>query len=117
MSEASELQAVDGASVYEDVVPALSELKTMGIRLVIASSLSGAAVMRFLEKRALGDFFDGVWTRDNAGGVKAVPLQRAIAGASLHPERAMVLTDTAEGFEAAKSVGCQAILSMNDPLA
>src|SRR6266446_5408345 len=110
-----EIQAADSASVYEDVVPALSELKTMGIRLVIASSLSGAAILRFLGKHSLGDFFDGVWTRDNAGGVKAAPLQRAISGASLNPERAIFLTDTAEGLTAAKGAGVQSILMMNDP--
>jgi phosphoglycolate phosphatase-like HAD superfamily hydrolase len=114
-SEALELQAVDSASVYEDVEPALAELKAMGVRLIIASSLSGAAVARFFEKCPPGNFFDSVWTRDNAGGVKAVPLQRAIAGASLDPERVMYPTDTAEGLKAAKSAGVQAVLMMNDP--
>src|ERR1700752_5111628 len=40
MVEALELQAVEGASVYEDVIPALSELKAMGTKLFITSSLS-----------------------------------------------------------------------------
>src|ERR1700729_3045970 len=41
-----ELQAVDGALVYDDVMPSLAELKGMGIKLFIASSLSNAAVER-----------------------------------------------------------------------
>src|SRR5438034_11127515 len=52
--EALELQAVETASLYEDVAPALSELQNMGINLVMASSLSKAAVTRFIEKSEIG---------------------------------------------------------------
>jgi beta-phosphoglucomutase-like phosphatase (HAD superfamily) len=113
--EALEIQAVDGASVYEDVLPALSELKAMGIELFIASSLSDTAIARFLEKCASSEFFSAVWSRDNAGGIKAEPLASALAGASLKPEQAMFLTDTAEGLKVARSVGVNSILMMNDP--
>src|SRR5579863_8567819 len=40
VEEAFELKAVDGATMYEDVLPALAELHAMGIRRFIASSLS-----------------------------------------------------------------------------
>jgi phosphoglycolate phosphatase-like HAD superfamily hydrolase len=115
MPEALEFQAVDGASVYEDVAPALSELKAMGIRLLIASSLSEAAIARFLEQGCMQDLFSAVWGRDNAGGIKAAPLAGAIAGASLNPKHTMFLTDTAEGLKVAKSLGVTSILMMNDP--
>src|SRR5262245_12389540 len=69
--EALEIQAVEGASVYEDVQPALSALSAMGVRLFIASSLSDAALTCFLESYSLRDFFSAVWNRDNARGVKA----------------------------------------------
>src|SRR5215471_15719678 len=45
--EALEIQAVDAASVYEDVVPALEELQGMGVKLLITSSLSEAALNHF----------------------------------------------------------------------
>src|SRR2546425_3574216 len=64
---ALELQAVGGSTLYEDVVPALSELKALGMTQIIASSLSTDAVNRFLEKFSLSEFFSDVWTRDNAG--------------------------------------------------
>src|SRR5580693_5831763 len=48
--EALEVQAVDGAVIYDDVLPALAELKAMGVKLFIASSLSHVAVTRFLAK-------------------------------------------------------------------
>jgi FMN phosphatase YigB (HAD superfamily) len=113
VEEAFELKAVDGSTIYEDVLPALAELQAMGIRRLIASSLSNAAITRFLE--AFPHNFDGVWSRDNAGGIKAAPLTRALQGACLRPEQTMFLTDTAEGLNVAASVGVNAILMMNDP--
>ena len=43
IAEALEVQAVDAASIYEDVAPALAELRSMGIRLIVATSLSRKA--------------------------------------------------------------------------
>jgi phosphoglycolate phosphatase-like HAD superfamily hydrolase len=113
--EALEVQAVEAATVYEDVLPALSELKAMGIELFIASSLSNPAIARFVEKCSPGDLFSAVWNRDNAGGIKAAPIAAALEGASLNPAQVMFLTDTAEGLKVAKSVGVNSILMMNDP--
>jgi beta-phosphoglucomutase-like phosphatase (HAD superfamily) len=115
MVESFEVQAVDGASVYDDVVPALSELKAMGTQLLLASSLSNAAVTHFLERWMPPETFSAVWSRDNAGGIKTLPLRSALECASLSPERTIFLTDTAEGLKAAKSVGVHSILMMNDP--
>jgi phosphoglycolate phosphatase-like HAD superfamily hydrolase len=114
-AEALELEAVNASSIYEDTVPALAELKAMGVHLSIASSLSEAAVARFLEKHSLGGFFAGVWSRGNAGGVKAAPLVRALRGTSLQPANVMFLTDTVEGIKVARTAGVHPILMMNDP--
>jgi len=115
LMEALEIQAVNAASVYEDTVPALRELKAMGVHLAIASSLSDAAITCFVERHSLGEFFAGIWNRDNAGGIKAVPLVRAVRGASLSPENAIFLTDTVEGIKVARAAGVHPILMMNDP--
>lgn len=114
LAESLELRAVDSVQLYEDVVSALSELKAMGIELLIASSLSAAAVSRFLEKFSLGDFFSAVWTRDNAGGVKAAPLAEAIRSTSFQPEHVMSLVDTIDGLEVSKELGANSILMIND---
>ena len=111
--EALEMEAVNGASIYEDVLPALDELQEMGIQRFLASSLSSAAITRFLER--CPHEFDAVWSRHNSGGIKAAPLKAAIRGASLKPEHAMFLTDTLEGLNVAKSLGINSILMMNDP--
>jgi len=120
IAEALEAEAVAAASIYEDVLPVLSELRTMGIRLFIASSLSRSSVTSFIERCSLGEFLSGVWTRDDrlqgaAGGVKAAPLLAALAGTSLAPGKAMFLTDTVEGIKAARGAGVHPILMMNDP--
>jgi len=111
--EALELDAAEAASLYEDVIPALSELQAMHIQLVVASSLSQAAVSRFLEKSAAARFFSAVWTRTNCGGIKTAPLAAALQGLQLR--RAAYLTDTAEGLKTADAAGVRSILMMNDP--
>jgi phosphoglycolate phosphatase-like HAD superfamily hydrolase len=114
LAERLELQAVEQVELYEDASPALSDLKAMGIELLIASSLSTAAVSRFLEKFSLENFFSALWTRDNAGGVKAVPLARAIESASLRPAEVMCLVDSIDSIDVAKEVGANSILMIND---
>jgi phosphoglycolate phosphatase-like HAD superfamily hydrolase len=110
-----EVEAVERASLYEDVIPALAELKAMGIQLFIASSLSSAAIARFLEKGLLHEYISSGWSRDSAKGTKAAPLRSALNGACFEAPRAMFLTDTAEGLKVAESVGVNPILMMNDP--
>lgn len=114
-AEDLELQAVEKAHLYEDVAPALAALQAMNITLLVASSLSATAVSRFLEKFSLRDFFSGVWTRDNAGGVEAAPLVKAMESASLQPEHVMSLVDTAASLMVTKQVGANAILMIDDP--
>jgi FMN phosphatase YigB (HAD superfamily) len=111
--EALEMAAVDSAVIYQDVIPALSELKAMGVQRFIATSLSNTATARFLER--CPHEFDAIFTSDNSGGIKAAPLARALKAASLRPENAMFLTDTTEGLKVARAVGVHPILMMNDP--
>jgi phosphoglycolate phosphatase-like HAD superfamily hydrolase len=113
--ETLEVQAVESLDAYEDVVPALAELKTMGLQLFLTSSLSRTAITRFVERFGLGEFFSTVWSRDNAGGVKSVPLARALGATTLKPAEVIFLTDALEGLKAATTVGVPPILMMNDP--
>lgn len=114
IAEALELRAVERVQVYEDVGPALAELQSMDVALVVASSLSAPAIARFLDKFALNDYFSAVWSRDNAGGIKAGPLVQAIQSASCPPDQIMVLVDTTDSIDVAKEVGANAILMIND---
>jgi phosphoglycolate phosphatase-like HAD superfamily hydrolase len=112
--ERLELRAVERVELYEDVAPSLAELKAMSVTLVIASSLSGPAVSRFLDKFSLNGFFSSVWTRDNAEGVKTVPLAKALESTAVRPEHVMLLVDTVDSLEAAKAVGANSMLMIND---
>ena len=112
--EQMELEAVEEVEIYEDVLPALTELRTMNISLLMASSLSGAAVNRFLEKFSLQTFFPSAWSRDTAAGVKAAPMIKALAGSALPPGQVMALVDTAGGVAVAKAIGVNAILMINE---
>jgi beta-phosphoglucomutase-like phosphatase (HAD superfamily) len=114
LAEELEVRAVDQVEIYEDVVPALSELTEMNIQLFLASSLSGAAVNRFLERFPLRQFFSAIWDRDSAGGVKAAPLAKAMRTASLQPQHVITLADTMEGLGVARELGANSMLMIND---
>ena len=112
IAEQLELQAVERTQLYEDVAPALAALQAMDVTLLVASSLSATAANRFLEKFSLAPYFSGVWSRDNAGGVKGAPLRKAIAG--VQPEHVLCLVDTEDGIELARDVGVNSMLMFND---
>src|SRR5258708_7420071 len=78
-----ELAAVEHADLYEDARPCLAELKALGVATVLVSSLSRAAVARFIERHALADLLAGAVTRDEAGGVMAKVPRAAIAHGGL----------------------------------
>jgi beta-phosphoglucomutase-like phosphatase (HAD superfamily) len=113
IAETMELEAVAQATLYEDVCPMLGELKSMGVSVSIATSLSRAAVREFINRNSLGDLLMGTCSRDDVGGVKSAPLVHALG--SNPPEQAIFLADTVEGIKAARTAGVLPILMMNDP--
>jgi phosphoglycolate phosphatase-like HAD superfamily hydrolase len=100
---------------YDDAAPALAELKTLGITLMAASTLSRDALTRFLDLAGLTRFFDDVRSTDSTGGNRARALEDALMAASIAPDRALYITDSAEGLLAARQAGVHGILMMNDP--
>jgi hypothetical protein len=81
------VETAGDAAVFEDVIPALTELKAMGIELFL--------VERFNAENGLADFFSDAW--------------------SASPERTIYLTAGAEGIRAARALGVSPVLMMNDP--
>jgi FMN phosphatase YigB (HAD superfamily) len=112
--EELELAAVAHADLYEDARPSLAELKALGVATVLVSSLSRAAVTRFIERHALTDLLAGAVTRDEAGGVMGKVLRAVVDQARLVPAQVMALADTAEGLATAKQLGLNAMLMIND---
>ena len=109
-----ELQAVEHAELYEDVRFCLEELKSLGVAAFLVSSLSRAAMARFIERQALADLIAGSVTRDEAGGMKDKVLRFAIDQAGLDPAHVMALADTAQALEMTKRLGLNAMLMIND---
>ena len=109
-----EVAAVEHADLYEDALPALAELKSLGVATVLASSLSRAAVTHFIERHALADLLAGAVTRDEAGGVMGKVLSAVTQKAQLAPSHVMALADTAQGLAIAKQLGVNAMLMIND---
>jgi beta-phosphoglucomutase-like phosphatase (HAD superfamily) len=114
LAEELEVQAVNQVELYEDVLPALSELQGMKIQLLVTSSLSGAAMSRFLERFPVRGFFSAIWDRASAGGVKAIPLAKAMETASLQPGHVIALMDTMEGLGVARALRINSMLMIND---
>src|SRR5438132_3256306 len=100
-----ELQAVETASVYEDVVPALAELGAMRINLVMASSLSRAAATRFIERAALNGMFTVVSNRVREEEVRDFPLRKSLTTDCRVLDHGSFLTDTADGLQVATGLG------------
>jgi beta-phosphoglucomutase-like phosphatase (HAD superfamily) len=115
MMDAAELEAVDGAFLYDDAGPALAELSGLGVRLIVASSLSEGALTRFLDRTTFRALFQDRWSRDAAGGVADAVLRRAVTSGAFAPDRVLFLADTEAGLGAAARAGVRAILMMNDP--
>jgi beta-phosphoglucomutase-like phosphatase (HAD superfamily) len=110
-----EREAASNAHIYEDVLPALKQLAEMDLKLLLASSLSSAALEHFRERLAPAHIsFASVTSRDDAHAVKAGVLAQAIHSASLDPGRTIFLTDTLEGIRTAKEAGVHPVLMMND---
>jgi phosphoglycolate phosphatase-like HAD superfamily hydrolase len=112
--EALELQAVEAADLYPDVPACLAELRQLGVAAYLVSSLSRPAVRRFLERFSLAQSFAGSVARADAGGVAAMPVRHVLAQAGLEAGRTMLLVDTAEMLELAKTLGLKAVLMIND---
>jgi len=112
---ALETQAAAEAKLYEDVRPMLEELGSMGVGVFLTTSLSRAAAMSFLESNGLERSFADVATRDDASGVKLIPLRTVLHGSGIAPDNAIFLTDTVEGIKTARGAGVHPILMMNDP--
>ncbi|HKE82445.1 MAG TPA: HAD family hydrolase [Vicinamibacterales bacterium] len=103
------------APPYDDAVPALTELKALGLTLIAASSLPHDELTSFLDSSGLRGFFDGVSSAESTAGDRGVMLREALASAQIAPDHALFITDSADGLAAARAAGVHGVLMMNDP--
>jgi FMN phosphatase YigB (HAD superfamily) len=109
-----EVAAVERAELYEDVSTSLDKLGGTATSAYLVSSLSRAAVERFIERFSLGGLFAGATAREDAHGVMAKPLRHAVDRFGLEPGRTIYLVDNAVTLEFAKQQGLNALLMIND---
>lgn len=98
--------------VFDDVVPALTELKRQGFRLGVISNFDSRLddVLRGCE---LAQFFDSVHISTRVGAAKPAPMifNAALAHHRIEASQAWHVGDSArEDFEGAQTAGLQAIL-------
>jgi len=112
--EELEVAAAARAELYEDVTAALEGLRGCGVGAYLVSSLSRAAVERFMARFSLADLFAGSIAREDANGVMARPLRHAVDRLALDPARTIYLVDNAAALEMTKGQGINALLMIND---
>ncbi|MBS1787038.1 MAG: HAD-IA family hydrolase [Acidobacteria bacterium] len=102
--------------VYDDVVPALTELKRMGIRLGVISNFD-SRLYDVLEAVELATFFDSVHISTRVGAAKPDPgiFQAALAAHNIEPHQAWHVGDSLrEDIEGAEAAAIHAILIDRD---
>ena len=89
---------------YDDVLPAIAELKAHGYRTFLTSSLSGAATAHFLERYVLKEFF---FPRSGTETIRAAskPHRFICDRRDISQTRGGIfITDTLEGLKVSKTV-------------
>jgi putative hydrolase of the HAD superfamily len=110
MLEALELRA------FDDVVPALEDLRARGLRLVVVSNWD-CSLPTWLERAGLGGLFDGAVSSAVVGAAKPAPavFEAGLALAGCSAAEAVLVGDSVENdVEGARAVGMRAVLVQRD---
>ncbi len=97
-------------SLFEGVLPLLSELKTRGHQLAVATGKSRRGLNDALQAAELKGVFDGSRTADETAG-KPDPrmLQELMAEFDVRPERLLMIGDTTHDLQMALNAGCASV--------
>ena len=98
------------------VLDLLTELKTAGIKLAVATSSSPEIASVLLNRCEIASFFDSVITTSVAGKSKPAPDVYLLAAHRLGvlPKDCIVFEDSPNGLSAAKNAGMYCIVIQND---
>jgi 2-haloalkanoic acid dehalogenase type II len=111
-----ELVAAIRFSAYPDAIPALSELRDRGLRLVAVSNWD-CSLPRVLDRCGLGELLDGTITSAETGSRKPDPVifERALELAGCQAAEVLHVGDTAEEDVAgARAAGIRSLLIDRD---
>lgn len=101
---------------FDDVVPALGDLRARGLRLVVVSNWD-CSLPSWLERAGLGGLFDGTVSSAVVGAAKPAPavFEAGLALAGCSADEAVHVGDSVENdVEGARAVGIRAILVRRD---
>ena len=99
-------------TAYPDVVPALGELRTLGLKLVVASNWD-CSLPEWLARARVLELVDGVVTSAEVGAAKPSPrvFVRALALAGVEPAEALHVGDKVDNdLEGAAAAGVRGVL-------
>jgi HAD superfamily hydrolase (TIGR01509 family) len=106
---------LDASPVLPGVVDYITESKSLGLKLGLASSSSIDWVEGHLARRRLLGNFDSIRARDHVANVKPDPelFLASVEQLGIEPEEALVIEDSANGVTAAKAAGLYCVLVPN----
>lgn len=102
--------------VNDGVISLLSEIKSAGLKLAVATSSSPEIVNILLNKCGIASFFDAIVTTSEAGKSKPSPDVYLLAAKKIDvsPDNCIVFEDSPNGLLAAKSAGMCCIVIQSD---
>ena len=104
------LQRQDDLSLFEGVLPLLSDLRERGHLLAVATGKSRRGLDDALHSVDLRGVFDGSRTADQtAGKPHPLMLQELMADFDVAPERLLMIGDTTHDLQMAVNAGCASV--------
>ena len=109
------LDLIDASPVLPGVVDYITEAKSLGLKLGLASSSTLDWVEGHLARRRLLGHFDSIRARDHVDNVKPDPelYLASLEQLEVGPDEALVIEDSANGVTAAKKAGLYCVLVPN----
>lgn len=104
------IQHQDDLSLFDGVLPMLSDLRARGHLLAVATGKSRRGLDEVLHTVQLRGVFDGSRTADQtAGKPHPLMLQELMADFGVPPERLLMIGDTTHDLEMAVNAGCASV--------
>ena len=112
----AEVEAEEGYLLMPGVREVLSDLRSRGYRMAVASSSSLSDIERFVNASGLSDCFDLLFSGEKAPNSKPAPDTFLLAAEELgaKPEECIVVEDSENGVRAAKAAG-MACIGLQNP--
>lgn len=107
-----DVEKKQGLDLKPFVVKCLTELKTSGFRISVASSTRGESVRRQLKNAGIIDFFETLTTGELVQHSKPAPdiYLKAAESLSLKPEECVAVEDSPNGVRAAVAAGIKCVM-------